>query len=95
MCRVSGSRWFRKIDRRWLAAIPAVIPALIVALVYLPALRNGLVWDDVTFLSDLPLYRDPSLAARIGDGAREAIVNFTWDALCARMEQAFQRHLGE
>jgi hypothetical protein len=34
---------------------------LIVAVAYLPALSNGLVWDDVTFLSDLPLYRDPAL----------------------------------
>lgn len=51
-------RWFkRKVDRRWLAAVPA----LIVFVVYLPALRNGFVWDDITFLSDLPLYRDPTL----------------------------------
>jgi tetratricopeptide (TPR) repeat protein len=57
MHSLPGSRWFRKINRRWLVAIPV----LIVALVYLPALRNGLVWDDVTFLSDLPLYRDPTL----------------------------------
>jgi len=57
MHSLPGFGWFRKIDRRWLVAIPA----LIVGLVYLPALRNGLVWDDVTFLSDLPLYRDPAL----------------------------------
>ncbi len=52
-----ASRWFGKIDRRWLAAVPA----LIVLFVYLPALQNGLVWDDVTFLSDMPLYRNPAL----------------------------------
>jgi len=57
MQNFSVSTWFRRIARRWLA--PA--PALIVALVYLPALSNGLVWDDITFLSDLPLYRDPAL----------------------------------
>ncbi len=50
-------KWFKKIDHRWLVAAPA----LIVAVVYLPALSNGLVWDDITFLSDLPLYRDPAL----------------------------------
>ncbi len=57
MQNFSISKWFKRIDRRWLAAVPA----LIVAVVYLPALSNGLVWDDVTFLSDLPLYRDPAL----------------------------------
>jgi hypothetical protein len=57
MQNFSISKWFKKIDRRWLTAVPA----LIVAIVYLPALSNGLVWDDVTFLSDLPLYRDPAL----------------------------------
>ena len=45
-----------KIDRRWLLAVPAVIAFL----VYLPTLNNTLVWDDVTFLYDSPLYRDPT-----------------------------------
>lgn len=47
--------WF-KARRRWLV----VLPALIVSLVYLPALGGGFVWDDLTFLRDLPLYRDPA-----------------------------------
>lgn len=46
-----------KIDRRLLL----VIPALVALLVYLPALQNGFVWDDNTFLHDSPLYRDPNL----------------------------------
>ncbi|MFQ5615608.1 MAG: hypothetical protein ACE5GO_04010 [Anaerolineales bacterium] len=46
-----------KIAPRW----PVLIPALIVILVYLPALRYGFVWDDTIFLRDLPIYRDPGL----------------------------------
>jgi Flp pilus assembly protein TadD len=45
-----------KRDRRWLVALPA----LIVFLVYLPALGHEFVWDDIIFLVDLPLYRDPA-----------------------------------
>jgi Flp pilus assembly protein TadD len=41
----------------WLIAVPA----LIVTLVYLPALRHELVWSDAIFLRDVPLYRDPAL----------------------------------
>jgi protein O-mannosyl-transferase len=36
-------------------------PALAAFLLYLPALRHGLVWDDTIFLRDLPVYRDPAL----------------------------------
>lgn len=37
------------------------LPALAAFLLYLPALRHGLVWDDTIFLRDLPVYRDPAL----------------------------------
>jgi len=57
MQRLAVSDWIRRNRQRWLA----VLPALIAALVYLPALSNGLVWDDQTFLSDTALYRDPAL----------------------------------
>ncbi len=40
----------------WLLAL---IPALIVMLVYLPSLWFDFVWDDALFLYDHPLYRDP------------------------------------
>ena len=30
-------------------------------MVYLPALKNGFVWDDVYFITDLPYLRDPAL----------------------------------
>ncbi len=45
------------LDPRWLALLPAVI----VFLVYLPAVRYGFVWDDTIFLRDMPAYRDPNL----------------------------------
>lgn len=38
-----------------------LLPALIVALVYLPTLHGRLVWDDVIFLRDIPTYRDAAL----------------------------------
>jgi Flp pilus assembly protein TadD len=47
-------------NRRWLV----MLPALIVFLVYLPALGHGLVWDDTILLRDLSLYRDPALWAQ-------------------------------
>lgn len=37
--------------------IPILLPGLAVLLVFLPALRFGLVWDDAIFLRDLPVYR--------------------------------------
>jgi tetratricopeptide (TPR) repeat protein len=43
--------------RRWLV----LLPALIVLLVYLPALNYEFVWDDAVFLSDLSNYRDPAI----------------------------------
>jgi Flp pilus assembly protein TadD len=46
-----------KLDHRW----PVILPALLVFLVYLPALGCGFVWDDTIFLRDMPLYRDPAL----------------------------------
>ena len=39
----------------------ALLPALFVLLIYLPALHYDLVWDDTIFLRDMPVYRDPSL----------------------------------
>lgn len=44
-------------SRFWFALLPAVF----VLLVYLPALRYDLAWDDTIFLRDMPAYRDPSL----------------------------------
>ena len=46
-----------KQNQHWLV----VLPALIVLLVYLPALDYEFVWDDTIFLRDLPIYRDPTL----------------------------------
>lgn len=46
-----------RFDSHWLT----LIPALIVILVYLPALRFQFVWDDNIFLRDLPNYRLPDL----------------------------------
>ena len=56
-----------KLDRRLLT----LIPALVAFLVYLPALQNGFVWDDNSFLLDSPLYRDP---ARLFEALRQAFV---------------------
>lgn len=42
---------------QWLA----LLPALLVFLVYLPAVRYAFVWDDTIFLRDMPAYRDPNL----------------------------------
>lgn len=36
------------------------LPALAAALLYLPALHGGFVWDDTLFLVDAPFYRDPA-----------------------------------
>lgn len=38
----------------------------------------------------LALYRDRALAARLGEGARRKILEFTWDAVCASMERTFE-----
>jgi tetratricopeptide (TPR) repeat protein len=46
-----------RLDHRWLV----LVPALLVFLIYLPALHYQFVWDDTIFLRDLPAYRDPSL----------------------------------
>ncbi len=53
---VGARRPFRP-DPRWLV----LVPALLVLLVYLPALRYDFVWDETIFLRDMPLYRDPGL----------------------------------
>jgi tetratricopeptide (TPR) repeat protein len=45
------------LDPRWLVLLPAVV----VFLVYLPAVRYNFVWDDTIFLRDMPAYRDPNL----------------------------------
>jgi len=39
----------------------AMIPALAVILIYLPALKYQFVWDDTIFLRDMPAYRNPDL----------------------------------
>lgn len=49
---------------RWGIFMPiglAFIPAIIIALVYLPALRYQFAWDDTIFLRDMPAYRNPEL----------------------------------
>jgi tetratricopeptide (TPR) repeat protein len=46
---------------RWLVCLPAVI----VLLLYLPAIGYGLVWDDTIFLRDFSLYRDPVLGLEV------------------------------
>jgi len=38
-----------------------ILPAFIALILYLPAIRFDLVWDDTVFLRDLPNYRDPEL----------------------------------
>jgi tetratricopeptide (TPR) repeat protein len=38
-----------------------LLPALLIVLAYLPTLQSQFVWDDVIFLVDTPLYRDPTL----------------------------------
>ncbi len=50
-------RFLSRLDRRWLA----LLPALVVLLIYLPAVRYDFVWDDTIFLRDLPVYRDPGM----------------------------------
>ncbi|MFQ5342409.1 MAG: tetratricopeptide repeat protein [Anaerolineae bacterium] len=45
--------------KRW-RSIAAWLPALAAALLYLPALHAGFVWDDTLFLVNTPLYRDPA-----------------------------------
>lgn len=45
------------LDARWVV----LVPALLVLLVYLPAVRYNFVWDDTIFLRDMPAYRDPNL----------------------------------
>ncbi len=40
----------------------AILAGVCVLLLYLPAVRYDLVWDDTIFLRDLPTYRDPALA---------------------------------
>jgi hypothetical protein len=45
--------------KRW-SRLLLVLPALVAVAVYLPALRNGLVWDDRVCLVDSTLYRDPA-----------------------------------
>lgn len=37
-----------------------LLPGWLAFMVYLPALANGLVWDDIYFLQDLPYLRDPA-----------------------------------
>ena len=39
----------------------ALIPALAVILLYLPAVKHQFVWDDTIFLRDMPAYRNPDL----------------------------------
>jgi Flp pilus assembly protein TadD len=53
---------------RFVSAISAIranwmllIPPLIILLLYLPAVKFSLVWDDTIYLRDMPNYRDPSL----------------------------------
>jgi tetratricopeptide (TPR) repeat protein len=49
---------------KWESLIPiglALIPALAVILIYLPALKYQFVWDDTIFLRDMPAYRSPDL----------------------------------
>ncbi len=41
-------------------SIPLWLPPLLAALLYLPALHGGFVWDDTLFLVDTPFYRDPA-----------------------------------
>ena len=53
----SEVRWPLGIARRW----PVLLPALVVLLIYLPALHYDLVWDDGIFLRDMPTYRDSEL----------------------------------
>ena len=45
------------LDPRWMA----LVAALLVLLIYLPAVRYQLLWDDTIFLRDTAVYRDPSL----------------------------------
>jgi glycosyltransferase involved in cell wall biosynthesis len=35
------------------------------------------------------LYREPELRRRLGNAARERVMEFTWDRLCDRMERQF------
>ena len=39
------------------------------------------------------LYVDPELGAQLGEAGRRRILDFTWDRLCGRMEEAFRKIL--
>ncbi len=41
-------------------AVVLALPAVAAALLYLPVLHAGFVWDDTLFLVDTPYYRDPA-----------------------------------
>jgi protein O-mannosyl-transferase len=45
------------VKKNWQTILLLLLPAAIVLLLYLPAIRYDFVWDDTIFLRDLPLYR--------------------------------------
>ena len=50
----------------WSTLLPiglALIPALVIILLYLPVVKHQFVWDDTIFLRDMPAYRSPSRGA--------------------------------
>lgn len=59
LCPVAGMA--KELPPSKLARYLLALPAVLAGLVYLPALQSQLVWDDVIFLVDTPLYRDPTL----------------------------------
>ncbi len=64
---------FHRFGSLALRVAPALVPAVIVFLVYFPAIKLGMVWDDHVTFQSVPYYSDPAF---VFDAIRNPLVYF-------------------